>query len=222
MTQRGLFITFEGTEGSGKTTQIQRLSAALTQVGYVVLVTREPGGTQISQQIREILLNPNRREMAWETELLLFAAARAQHVSEVIAPALEAGKLVISDRFSDSTIAYQGYGRGLDLGMIRHLNQIATKGLSPDLTFVLDLPVEIGLQRAVQNRGALDRLELERLEFHRRVREGYLTIASQEPHRVKIIDAQADINQAYEPIKAEVDRLFRDRKWNWVCTFYKS
>ncbi|MBI1923836.1 dTMP kinase, partial [Candidatus Poribacteria bacterium] len=107
MTQRGLFITFEGTEGSGKTTQIQRLSAALTQVGYGVLVTREPGGTLISQQIREILLNPNRGEMAWETELLLFAAARAQHVSEVIAPALEAGKLVISDRFSDSTIAYQ-------------------------------------------------------------------------------------------------------------------
>ena len=105
--------------------------------------------------------------------------------------------------------------------MIRHLNQIATKGLSPDLTFVLDLPVEIGLQRAMQNRGVLDRLELERLEFHRRVREGYLTIASQEPHRVKIIDAQADINQAYQPIKAEVDRLFRDRKWNLVCTVDK-
>ncbi|MBI1928668.1 dTMP kinase, partial [Candidatus Poribacteria bacterium] len=150
-------------------------------------------------------------EMAWETELLLFAAARAQHVSEVIAPALEAGKLVISDRFSDSTIAYQGYGRGLDLGMIRHLNQIATKGLSPDLTFVLDLPVEIGLQRAMQNRGALDRLELERLEFHRRVREGYLTIASQEPHRVKIIDAHMSADHVYKQIKTEVDRRL-DRK----------
>ncbi|MCZ6677899.1 MAG: dTMP kinase [Candidatus Poribacteria bacterium] len=209
MAHRGLFITFEGTEGSGKTTQIQRLSAELRQAGHAVCVTREPGGTPISERLREIFLDPNYGEMASRTELLLIAAARAQHVSERIRPALEAGKIVISGRFSDSTVAYQGYRRGLDLDLIRHLNEIATQGLSPDLTFVLDLPVEIGLQRAQQSRGSLDRLEREALESHRRVRKGYLAIARQEPHRVRVVDAHASLDRVYAQIRSEVDRFLQ-------------
>ncbi len=209
MAQRGLFITFEGTDGSGKTIQIQRLSADLIRAGHAVCVTREPGGTPISEQIREMVLNPNHREIASTTELLLYAAARAQNVSEVIRPALEAVKIVISSRFTDATVGYQGYGRGLDLEMIRYLNRIATSGLAPDLTLLLDLPVEIGLQRAQQSRGTMDRLELEDIEFHQRVRQGYLAIAGQEPDRVKIIDAQTNPDCVYEQIKAEVDRKFK-------------
>ena len=211
MAEQGLLITFEGPEGSGKTTQIQRLSADLTQSGYTVIATAEPGGTPISERIREIFLNPDHSEMTSRTELLLAAAARAQHVSQVISPALEAGKTVISDRFSDAMLAYQGYGRGLDLDLIRHLNQVATDGLSPELTFVLDLPVEIGLGRARQRRGAMNRLDLEDPEFHRRVREGYLAIASEEPDRVKVVDAQASVDLVSESIKAEVDRLLETR-----------
>ena len=201
-----LFITFEGPEGAGKTTHIQRLSADLTRKGYPVRVTREPGGTSISEQIRELLLNPNHPEMASTTELLLIAAARSQHVSELITKVLADHKIVICSRFADATVAYQGYGRGLDLDVIRHLNRIATNGLTPHLTFLLDLPVEIGLQRVQQSRDSMDRLELEAIEFHQRVRQGYLAIASQEPNRVKMIDAQVSADRVYERIKAEVDR----------------
>ena len=211
MAQRGLFITFEGTDGSGKTTQIQRLSADLTRAGDAVRVTREPGGTPISEQIRDMLLNPDHGEMASTTELLLYAASRAQHVAEVIQPALEAGKIVISSRFADAMVAYQGYGRGLALELIHHLNRIATNGVTPDLTFVLDLPVEIGLQRVQQSRGTMDRLEGENIEFHRQLRQGYLAIASQEPQRVKIIDAQQTADRVYAQIKAEVDRRIGKR-----------
>jgi dTMP kinase len=210
MPQRGLFITFEGGEGSGKSTQSKRLAADLEASGYPVLQTHEPGGTPISQQIREILLNREHREMAPTTELLLYAAARAQHVSERVQPALDSGQIVICDRFIDSTVAYQGYGRGLDLDLIAGLNRVATKGLTPDLTFVLDLPVELGLQRAQQRVGALNRLELEELEFHRRLREGFLEIAAQEPNRVMVIDAQMCVDDVYQEIQAAVNRLLKD------------
>ena len=149
--------------------------------------------------------------MTSRTELLLVAAARAQHVSDVILPALEARKIVISDRFADATVAYQGYRRGLDLDLIRHLNELATDRSSPDLTFVLDLPVEIGLQRKRQSLEAMNRLDMEDIESHQRVREGYLAIASQEPHRVKVIDAQSSVDLVYESIKADVDRLLRTK-----------
>ena len=209
MVKDGLLITFEGMEGSGKTTQIQRLSAVLTEAGYVVCVTREPGGTLISEEIRGIFLNPNHNEMVSTTELLLIAAARAQHVSEVILPALEGGKIVISDRFSDATVVYQGYRCGLDLNLIRNLNQIAACGLSPERTFVLDLPVEIGLKRVQQRRSAMNRLDLEDFDSHNRIREAYLTIARQEPDRITVIDAQANVDSIHELIKAEVDDLLR-------------
>ncbi len=209
MTDRGLFITFEGTDGAGKTTQIQRLTADLRQTGYDVCLTREPGGTPISEQIRDMLLNPDHIEMAATTELLLYAASRAQHVSEVIKPALEAGKVVISSRFADAMVVYQGYGRGLDLERINHLNRIATDGVTPDVTFVLDLPVEIGLQRVQNSRGGLDRLEREKIEFHRRLREGYQILAKQEPQRLKIIDSQVNSEQVYAQIQAIIQPLLQ-------------
>ena len=209
MTDRGLFITFEGTDGAGKTTQIQRLTADLRQTGYDVCLTREPGGTPISEQIRDMLLNPDHSEMAATTELLLYAASRAQHVSEVIKPALEAGKVVISSRFADAMVVYQGYGRGLDLERINHLNRIATDGVTPDVTFVLDLPVEIGLQRVQNSRGGLDRLEREKIEFHRRLREGYRILAKQEPQRLKIIDSQVNSEQVYAQIQAIIQPLLQ-------------
>ena len=209
MADRGLFITFEGTDGAGKTTQIQRLTADLRQAGYDVCLTREPGGTPISEQIREMLLNPDHSEMAATTELLLYAASRAQHVSEVIKPALKADKVVISSRFADATVVYQGYGRGLDLERIHCLNRIATDGVIPDVTFVLDLPVEIGLQRVQNSRGGLDRLEREKIEFHRRLREGYQTIAQQEPQRLKIIDAHVSPERVYTQIQGLIQPLLQ-------------
>ena len=197
-----LFITFEGVEGSGKSTQIQRLTKSLTIEGVSVLATREPGGTPISEQIREILLEREHYQMFDNTELLLYAAARAQHVTECIVPALARGRNVISDRFADSTTAYQGYGRGLDIGLIHLLNRVATRGLIPDLTIVLDVPVEIGLGRLMGR----DRLEAENLEFHQRVREGYLAIAKEEPSRVEVINAEQNPQQVHDEIRELVNR----------------
>lgn len=209
MADRGLFITFEGTDGAGKTTQIQRLSADLRHADHDICLTREPGGTPISEQIRDMLLNPDHSEMAATTELLLYAASRAQHVSEVIKPALEAGKIVISSRFADAMVVYQGYGRGLDLEQINRLNRIATEGVTPDVTFVLDLPVEIGLQRVQKSRGGLDRLEREKIEFHQRLRDGYRALVQQEPQRLKIIDARAAPDQVYAQIQEAVQPLLQ-------------
>ena len=182
MAQHGFFITFEGVEGAGKTTQARRLADAL---GSDVIVTREPGGTPISERIREIFLTAD--GITATTELLLIAAARAQHVAQVICPALEANKIVICDRFTDATVAYQGYRGGLDIALIHELNRAATCGITPDLTFVLDVPPEIGLRR--QRQLQRNRLDKEALELHRKVREGYLAVAKAEPHRVQLIDA---------------------------------
>jgi dTMP kinase len=208
MVQHGTFITFEGVDGAGKTTQVHRLEKAL---GKNVVVTREPGGTIISERIREIFLNSD--GMTVQTELLLIAAARAQHVEEVIRPALEADQIVLCDRFIDATVAYQGYRGGIDLELIHQLNRTATGGVIPNLTFVLDLPPEIGIQRQRLDeitRGHLerndlkpdnsqlyiqlslqsrDRLDRQSLKLHNKVREGYLAVARAEPHRVKLIDA---------------------------------
>ena len=154
MSRRGLFITFEGVEGAGKSTQTRRLAASLEKEGVSVLVTREPGGTPISERIREVLLEREHHKMVSTTELLLYAAARSQHVAECIAPALAEGRTVISDRFGDATTAYQGHGRGLDLELIHRLNRVATGGLVPDLTIVLDVPVKVG--RACASQAALN------------------------------------------------------------------
>ena len=185
---KGLFISFEGVEGAGKSTHLRMLAQALKAEGHEVLTTAEPGGTPISQCIREVLLDTAHVAMRPVTELLLYAAARRQHLEELIVPALDEGKVVITDRFSDSTTAYQGTGRGLDLALIAELDQIVTGGLRPDITVLLDMDVEQGLERN-RSAGKRDRLELEEVEFHKRVRQGFLAIAKAEPERVKLIDA---------------------------------
>jgi len=186
------FITFEGMEGCGKSTQARLLAWAL---GPDTVLTQEPGGTAIGRAIRQLLLHPANRAMSAEAEVLLFFADRAQHVAEVIRPALAAGKIVISTRYVDTSLAYQGYGRGLDLDRIRSVAVLATGGLRPDLTLFFDLPLEIGLARVV-SRGGRDRLESEVREFHERVRNGYLELAAAEPDRWIRIDAsgsEADV-----------------------------
>ncbi len=201
-----MFITFEGTEGSGKTTQIGRLVKELSEANYSVQSTREPGGTTVGDQIRSILLNPLNERLFPTSELLLYAASRAQHVREVIVPALKNGEIVISDRFADASVAYQSYGRNLNLTLITQLNRIATDGLVPDLTFLLDLPVEIGLQRASSSRGTLDRIEREKLEFHRRVQTGYLSIAEESPDRIKVVDATKSMDVIYQEIWSTIQK----------------
>lgn len=183
-----MFITFEGPEGSGKTRQAAALADFLRQQGYDVLLTREPGGTQIGDQIRAILSDLKNVSMRPRTETLLFQASRAQLVEEVIRPRLETGGLVLSDRYADSTLAYQGYGHCFDLDELRALIRFATGGLSPDLTLLLDVEVETGLRRKMSG-GEWNRLDAYDLEFHRRVRAGFLELARLEPHRWVLIDA---------------------------------
>ena len=183
-----MFITLEGPEGAGKSTQLPLLGAWLEAEGHQVVTTRNPGGTAIGAQIRQVVLDPANRAMVPLCELMLYAADRAQHVEELVRPALAAGKVVLCDRYGDSTMAYQGYGRGLDKGIIALLQQTATGGLVPDLTLLLDLDVEQGLERAARVR-ASDRLETEALAFHRRLREGYLALAAAEPQRFAVVDA---------------------------------
>jgi dTMP kinase len=207
-----LFITFEGVEGSGKTTQIQRLKKYLTQKRIRCKVTREPGGAPIGEKVRRILLNPDHREMVPTTELLLYEAARAQHVKEVIKPFLKKGGIVICDRFSDATLAYQGYGREIDLKWIQRLNHLSSQGIRPDVTFLLDCPSEVGLKRAIQRNRTLKqeregRFEREEMEFHQRVRKGYLAIARKEPRRVKVIDTREGEEKVFEKIQKIVDNL---------------
>ena len=204
----GCFITFEGVEGSGKTTQIQLAGEFLREKGLPVIMTQEPGGTPLGERIREILLNQAGYEISGEAEVFLFAAARAQHTDKLILPALEKGQVILCDRFSDATIAYQAYGRGLPLDAVREICRLASRGLSPRLTLLFDLPVEKGLERAFcriagrKEDSREDRFELEHLDFHHRIREGYLTIARQEPGRVKIIDASRDIESTRREVRS--------------------
>jgi dTMP kinase len=209
----GLFITFEGGEGAGKTTQLQTLCTHLRATGRDAVDTRDPGGTSIGKQIRSLLLDPAYGGTAAVTELFLYEASRAQLVHEVIRPALAAGRIVLCDRFTDSTVAYQGYGRGLDLELITRLNALAADGLSPDLTFLLDLEPEVGLTRAAQ-RVTLrperhDRIEREVLGFHQRVRAGYRAIAAAEPDRVILLDAAREMAEIEELIRRRVEALLR-------------
>ena len=200
-----LFITFEGPEGSGKTTQIQLLAAWLREQGQTVLATREPGGTVIGDRVRAILLDSDHREMQAQTEILLFSAARAQIVGQIIRPHLARGGVVLCDRFADSTLAYQGYGRQLDLATLRLITAFATGGLQPDLTFCLDLPVDVGLQRKAAGAGEeWNRMEQETLAFHGRVHRGYLTLAQAEPARWRVLDATQPVQALQAAMRAEV------------------
>ena len=207
----GKFITFEGPDGAGKTTQMKRLGEKLTGEGIAVSYTREPGGTRISEEIRKLLLNPSNKEIISRTEALLYAAARAQHVEEFIRPKVGDGKFVLCDRFTDSTIAYQGYGRGIDLGFLEELNKMATAGVVPDMTFILDIDPGQGINRISEKRALAtgvgkDRIELEDLAFHTRVRTGFLELAQRDQVRCNVIDAAKERDE----IHSEIYRLVQE------------
>ncbi|NLE84696.1 MAG: dTMP kinase [Chloroflexi bacterium] len=201
-----MFITFEGPEGSGKSTQLPALADYLQEIGHDVICTREPGGTDIGNQIREVLMRMDNTGLHPRTEILLFLAARAQLVEEVINPSLAQGKIVLCDRYGDSTLAYQGYGHGLDLDTLRAMLQFATGGLKPDLTILLDVDVPTGLKRKkiIEEWNRLDAFEL---SFHERVRAGYHILAEQEPERWKVVDA----SQSPAQVKAQIQSLVMDK-----------
>lgn len=208
----GLLITVEGVEGSGKTTQCARLAKRLREAGHRVLETREPGGTPLAERIRSLFLgtatDTDRAEaITPECEALLVFACRSQHISQVIEPAIGEGAIVLCDRFVDSTLAYQGYGRGLDIKTLRALNRFVTKGLAPALTLLFDLPAQIGLARRRRKDLELNRLDREAKQFHERVRRGFLALAVQEPRRVKVLDARADPDQVEAAAWTLVQRL---------------
>jgi dTMP kinase len=201
-----MFITLEGPEGSGKTTQLPKLADYLRKSGFDVLTTREPGGTSISEQIRTVLHNLENKEMNPHTEILLFQASRAQLVEQVIRPHLAKGGVVVSDRYADSTLAYQGYGHQVDIEPLRVLVTFATGGLKPDLTILLDVDVEIGLRRK-ELKGEWNRLDAYNIEFHQRVRQGYLQLVSLEPQRWEVIDA----SQPPVQVQNEIRRVVTER-----------
>jgi dTMP kinase len=197
----GFFITLEGPDGSGKTTQWRMLVDWLKAQGYPVLATREPGGTRIGEEIRTLLHDCANTAMAPFAEILLYSASRAQLVAEVILPALDAGQIVLCDRYFDSTYAYQGYGRGLPLDALRAITAFATQGLHPDLTLYLDVSPEVGLQRREHSGEPLNRLDREALDFHRRVREGYLALAAAAPERWRVVDASGSIDEVQDALR---------------------
>ncbi|QOX65572.1 dTMP kinase [Anoxybacterium hadale] len=201
---RGLFITFEGPDGSGKTTQIERLRSFVEKKGYDAVLTREPGGTAISEKIREIILDRNNTEMDPMTEALLYAASRAQHVAQVIKPALESGRAVICDRFIDSSIVYQGFGRKLG-DCVRIINEYAVGGCFPDITFLLKVDPEIGKGRIRPD--AQDRLDMEKLEYHRAVYQAYEELEKNDPDRIIGIDASRGIDEISNEIKSHIERI---------------
>ncbi len=200
--KKGLFITFEGADGCGKTTQINLLKNYLENQGYQVVLTREPGAKGLGEKVREILLNYE-GAVSDRCESFLFLADRAQNIDIIVNPAVNEGKIVLCDRHIDSTVAYQGYGRGLDIDRIKMLNNIATNGRKPDLTIVFDIDVETSMQRVGKNK---DRMESAGIEFHNRVREGYLKIAKEEPERIKVVNSIQTVNDVFEEVKKIVNK----------------
>ncbi len=209
MSKKGLLLTFEGGEGAGKSTQIVRLRDRLTKAGYDVIALREPGGTTISEQIREVVLSSKNIGIAFTTEVLLFQAARAQIYREIVLPSLEAGKVVLMDRSRDSSMVYQGVVRGFGLELIEQLNTISTKNTYPDLTYLLDVDAAVGLKRS-QEAGNGNRFEMEATDFHAQVRTAYLDLAKKNDHeRWHIVDA----SQSFETVEAEIWEIFQEGKY---------
>jgi len=203
--QKGIFITFEGTDGSGKTTQIKLVEDYVREKGYEVVLTREPGGTKVSELIRDLILDPINDEIVPLTEMILYAASRAQHVAQVIKPAIDMGKIVICDRFVDSSYAYQGCGRGVDLKIVADVNRVAIDGTVPDITFFLDIDPEIAIKRRINSTGA-DRIEQEKIDFHTRVYDGYKKMAMFYSDRIKTIDA----NKSIKDISSQINEYLKE------------
>ncbi|MBO1004745.1 dTMP kinase [Pseudogracilibacillus auburnensis] len=207
---RGLFITFEGPEGAGKTTIIQKLAEEMIQSGADVIVTREPGGIHISEQIRQVILNPKNTAMDARTESLLYAAARRQHLVEKVVPALNKGSIVLCDRFIDSSLAYQGYARGLGIDEVLAINRFAIQDLMPDQTIYFDIDPEVGLKRIEEHQGReVNRLDLEKIEFHYKVRKGYHALLDIFSDRIVVVDASQNIETVYSKTKAIVAGLVK-------------
>ena len=204
--ERGKFITIDGVEGAGKSTQIDFIRDYLSNKGINVILTREPGGTELGEKIRELLLNPETKSMHSETELLLMFAARNEHIHSKIMPALVQGDWVLSDRFTDASYAYQGGGRGLDISRITQLEQWVLQDFTPDMTLLLDVPVELGMSR-IESRGKKDRIELEAMDFFDRVREAYINRSKQFPDRIKLIDSSQTVEYTTQQIKAILDSI---------------
>ena len=201
---KGKFITFEGAEGSGKSTQSKLVHDYLTRRGKKILFIREPGGVKVSEAIRKILLDVENTRMSKECETLLYMAARSQLVHEIIAPALKSGTIVLCDRFLDSTIVYQGYGCGVDIKLIKHIGKFATQNITPDLTFLFDIETQKGLSRKGEVK---DRIELRSLPYHNRVRQGYLKLAKQEPRRIRVVKVDRDKEKIFKIVRKSIDKL---------------
>ncbi|ESU34647.1 thymidylate kinase [Bacillus sp. 17376] len=206
--EKGIFITIEGPDGSGKTTILQMLAENLEKEGYAVIATREPGGIEIAEQIRKVILDPENTAMDPRTEALLYAAARRQHLAEKVKPALNAGKVVLCDRFVDSSLAYQGYARGLGIDEVYSINEFAIENMMPAMTLYFDVAPEIGLERINKNKGReVNRLDMEKLEFHQKVREGYMIIGERFPDRISKIDASRELEAVYNQAEAKIKEL---------------
>jgi dTMP kinase len=209
MTVKGSFITFEGIDGCGKSTQARLALEYASSLGVKTMLTREPGGTAVSEKIREILLSPESKELCDQAELLLYLASRAQHVLEKIVPEIKSGSLVICDRFQEATFAYQGFGRGLDLPLLQRINAFATNGIVPEHTFVFDIPVEIALERLAKTGKAPDRLEQNSKDFFKRVREGYLELAEKNRNRITLIDAVPPADMVFLQVKPHINTIVK-------------
>lgn len=205
---RGFFFTFEGIDGSGKSTQLTRVADALRARGRKCLVTREPGGPAISEHIREILISPENSQMCNEAECLLYLAARAQHIRETIKPAIDRGEIVLCDRFEQATFAYQGGGRGLDIDFLRAVNNFATNGITPDITFIFDISVELSMERLGKIGKGKDRIESAGSKFFERVRSGYLKAASNNPEKIKLLDGSKEPDELTEIVLEMIEESF--------------
>lgn len=213
-TKRGIFITIEGPDGAGKTTQIEKLAQYLEEQKLPYVLTKEPGGTRIGNEIRSLILRPEYKEMMNETEVLLYAASRAQHVKEKIIPALEEGKIVLCDRFVDASIAYQGYGLGIEIEKITAINEFATGGLVPDRSYFIDVAPSFARKRLMQRNGdrPFDRIEQKNIEYHERVRNGFLRIYENNRERICLLDGHQAIEAIFQMIKEDFERLLRERR----------